>query len=254
MTVTDATQADLQKAKELIQAKKYPEAKTLLRKIDHPKAKEWLAKLPATTRPALPIGWIALVMVVGIVAAGAGILIGRELMRAEFNNAVASIFNPTAIASERQSFDATTTQITTDTKATQSALLTPAANSDYLPALYGGIQLRAVQVERPSTVPITSTMGGDLSPTTGTEYVAVQFEMQCAPTEITCYTSGATPSLLLVDGRTAYPLSTGMLYTITTGDDTVVGGNSLLVWRVYEVPLGVDLQYIQFEARLGELP
>ena len=33
------------KARDLIQAKRYNEARVILEKIDHPKAKEWLAKI-----------------------------------------------------------------------------------------------------------------------------------------------------------------------------------------------------------------
>lgn len=47
------SKAKFEAAKELIQEKKYSEARTILQTIDHPLAKEWLAKVDALSTPAV---------------------------------------------------------------------------------------------------------------------------------------------------------------------------------------------------------
>jgi hypothetical protein len=74
------TKEQLSKARQLIQARRYDEARTLLKRIDHPKAKEWLAKLPPPKRsPAKKkssgggMRFYLLILLV-IVLVGAGVL------------------------------------------------------------------------------------------------------------------------------------------------------------------------------------
>jgi hypothetical protein len=54
-----STEDQLQRARELIKSKRYDDARKLLWKIDHPKAKQWLERIegigPATVVPAAPV-------------------------------------------------------------------------------------------------------------------------------------------------------------------------------------------------------
>jgi hypothetical protein len=69
----------MQVAKELIQQKQYPEARTLLRGIDHSTAKEWLRKLdamPTVKQPARTKNSIINFVIVGVLAGVTGLAIG----------------------------------------------------------------------------------------------------------------------------------------------------------------------------------
>lgn len=75
------SEQQLQKARQLIQEKRYAEARQLLKTIDHPKAREWLTKLPAD-KPrsggvSVPL-FITGMLIMLLVGAGGGYLVGRQ--------------------------------------------------------------------------------------------------------------------------------------------------------------------------------
>jgi hypothetical protein len=94
----------LQAAKELIQQKRYDEARRILEGIDHPTAEKWLAQLPAgspkskasNTRSEARSMFFAGVAfaLVGALALGGviGFFLGRESVKAEIANAFNSVF------------------------------------------------------------------------------------------------------------------------------------------------------------------
>jgi hypothetical protein len=89
----------LQAAKELIQQKRYDEARRILEGIDHPTAEKWLAQLPAgKVKPIARSGGISpTILIIGmfvslLVGAAGGFFAGRESVRAEIANAFNSMF------------------------------------------------------------------------------------------------------------------------------------------------------------------
>ena len=55
---------EMLRAKELIKSKQYNEARKILKGIDHPKAREWEAKLPTLPKPKRNYLRIALILVI----------------------------------------------------------------------------------------------------------------------------------------------------------------------------------------------
>lgn len=83
------SKAKFDAAKELIQEKKYTEARTLLKGIDHPTAREWEAKLDAkiaADKPAKkPLTARRIVMNVLVLILLAGVLIFGYMQWQQFN-------------------------------------------------------------------------------------------------------------------------------------------------------------------------
>jgi len=75
------SEQQLQKARQLIQEKRYAEARQLLKTIDHPKAREWLAKLPPdqSRSGGVPVPLFVLGLLIALlVGAAGGYLVGRQ--------------------------------------------------------------------------------------------------------------------------------------------------------------------------------
>ena len=75
------SEQQLQKARQLIQEKRYTEARQLLKTIDHPKAREWLAKLPPdkSRSSGVPVPlFIVGLLIALLIGAGGGYLVGRQ--------------------------------------------------------------------------------------------------------------------------------------------------------------------------------
>lgn len=252
MPQQDDIKKQLAEARRLARTGNIKEARTLLGGIDHPKAKEWLGLLPTTfgSRSGLsyPIAGIALV-VVAVIAIGLGILIGRETLRQQIASVFTGVGSQTALATGSPGgteFEAASTGVASTLAAMQ---ITPTA----VPAgieMAGSVLVKVMTVERPTKLRVTSMMGSDMAPTVGTEYVGVQLEITCPASEVTCFTGIASPSLSLTDGRVVYPVE----YVPDAGDDSITGGNSLIVWRVYEVPIEAKLSNMIYERSIGDLP
>lgn len=83
---TNSVQVKLTTAKDMINARQYDAATALLRTIDHPKAREWLAKLDARKpkQPAKPKRsrkWIGVSIVLAVVVIAVAIAIGLQVQR-----------------------------------------------------------------------------------------------------------------------------------------------------------------------------
>ena len=74
------SEQQLQKARQLIQEKRYPEARQFLKTIDHPKAREWLAKLPPDkSRSGVPVPLFIVGLLIALfIGAVGGYLVGRQ--------------------------------------------------------------------------------------------------------------------------------------------------------------------------------
>jgi hypothetical protein len=126
----------LQKAKSLIQQKRYAEARNLLKKINNPTAKRWLAKLDEIDSPRKnmsPLVYILGLLVTLIIGIGIGVLLlNRQtaLNTNPINNAVASIPTLMIVPSE------TSTPVPTDTftpEPTSTFTATPLPTSTFTP-------------------------------------------------------------------------------------------------------------------------
>jgi hypothetical protein len=103
--MTDIKQ-QMQQARTLIESKRYDEARRILEGIDHPKAVEWLARLPsAKSKPIRTGGVPTLVMIFAMVicllaGAAGGYFAGRESIRrdiaAGFQRAMGTNFSTPA--------------------------------------------------------------------------------------------------------------------------------------------------------------
>lgn len=75
------SEQQLQKARQLIQEKRYTETRQLLKTIDHPKAREWLAKLPPdkSRSGGVPVPlFIVGLLIALLIGAGGGYLVGQQ--------------------------------------------------------------------------------------------------------------------------------------------------------------------------------
>lgn len=76
------SKAKMQAAKELIEAKKYQEARALLKTVDHPTAQLWLARLDAMSPPAVTPKkrrWPLVLLIILLIVGAAGILYLKQL-------------------------------------------------------------------------------------------------------------------------------------------------------------------------------
>lgn len=215
-------------------------AREILRQVDHPKAKEWLGLLPVAplvqgwSRNGIAVVALAFALLLILIGAGA-FLAGREAMKNEIAAAFAGAFSPVPAGSEAAPIS-----------------ITAVPAGDVLTTDYYAV--RVLRVERPTTLAVSSTFGDAYEVAAGAELIGVQLEFICPTTEVTCYTFSAEPGMLLKDGRSVYGLSLSIAFVAEANDEKIIGGTSRNIWRVFEVPIGTELDGLAIEGKFATLP
>lgn len=161
--------ARMVKARQLIQQQDYDAARAILETIEHPKAQEWLSKLPPPAKPKKkspgqaqwPLIGAGVVLAV-IVAFGLGVVVGREMLRSEIANALSGLsgddvtsgptdrqLTATAIVGQNATTEATLTlvpvtpteDVNTSLESTQVAMVSAATRAAPYSDLEGGVSL-----------------------------------------------------------------------------------------------------------------
>jgi len=234
------SKAKLEAAREYIREGDYVSARQILGGIDHPKAKEWLAKLPPPPRNKAPtltyavLGLIAIILLGGVITAA--FLFGRENMRTEFVENFAG-----AVGS---AFDPNRETTTVDPNA-------PGGQNNPVPLgtsveLTGGTVI-VNQLVRPAPFSLynTSSFGNDEAEAIdGAEFVAVELEFTCGQDQVTCYTFVIDTQLILADGRIVAEKDDLRTANFFDTPFEIVSGSNVTLWEFYEVPQNAEASLI----------
>lgn len=285
--MAESTKQKMLEAKRLIQQKQYDDARVILEGVNHPKAQEWLSKLPAPAKTKSPkqsstnsnipfplwqaIAGVEFVIILLLVA---GLVISLSRQPELSPQELETIFQATVASSIAEAFggnsernadlDITRTAIqimNNDTAATANAVranataiaerrLTPYPAGSILPPDDRGLSFKVSQIGRPAIVEVRGLFDIDVrEPTIGLEYITLTMVVYCADTEVSCYTSSVDPELILEDGRIVRDTDDLSIIDNTLPDEQIAGGLQLTVQRVYEVP--IDAPIIQIKSDAG---
>lgn len=238
----------MERARDLIKAKRYDRARDILESLDHPLAQQWLAKLDELDSPFDDVpskkarkkerkersgpGCLSIGLGIGCVAPIAFVI-----------GVIAIIVIVLALVAQGQE---TATEEAVAANNDRGTLDKPIAAGDWM--TFDDGKVRATRLVRPADAQIEEMNRFNDAPSEGAEYVLVWFELTCLQPE--CSASWNI-SLWLVDtdGKEWNEATFMVLDDDFDGQNAVEGG-TIAGWQVFEIAKGKPIKAlkVQFES------
>jgi hypothetical protein len=236
-------------ARELIQQKRYSEARAILQSLDHPKAREWLAKLDQMDddldfpEPEGVKGKRRKKEAVRVKGGGPGVLkIGLGVgCVGPLALCIGLIVIVVIVAALIQAGEEAATEEAVERNNGRGTLDEPIAAGNWMDFEDGDV--RVTRIVRPANEEVEEMNFLNDDPTSGTEYVLVWFEMKCG--EDKCNPPIDTDLHLMDSDGTAWKEPLFIALDDDLDHEEAIRGGTMAGWQAFEFPTREPIRTIR---------